>query len=348
MSNVKNRFLAFIKRHSALGGTILLILVASVLLWHNHVNSNQSLNAVMAKIRFEGEYRIGDGPWQEIIAGEHISSTKGDVTLRGNFHLYFQGDEYIGPYDGDTPLAFYTNHINLTFFEEGQEPVTIDQENPMFGASFCGIDWNVHTFSSNSAAPIEILIHNQHHFGNETAIDEMLSSISVWDGIVFERTIYNSGQTQRNIALSFVILSFMLLGSALFSALLNIKNNRIMWLLGAAILSAGTYLLFNAPGLPFDSENTAFNTTMLGFSMIFYMLFISGIITHFLQKTKRIGCIVTIYLGVTDGIYFLLPVFTRIYFYETWLFWALTQTAANVVLLYCLIRDGWAAGRMQQ
>ena len=345
MSNMKSGFLTFIKTHSAVGGTILLILMALMLLWHNHVNTNQASDAIVAQIRFEGDYRIGDGDWQEIRKGEHIPSTKGDVTLRGNFHIYLPDGQHIGLYDGDTPLAFYLNHINLTFFEESEEPHVIDHENPLYGSSLCGVDWSVYAFSSNSAAPIEILIHNQHHFGNETAIDEMLSSIAVWDSIVFERTVYKSGQVQRNTGLFVLILSLMLLGSALFSALLHMKNNRIMWLLGAAIFSAGIYLVFNAAGLPFDSENIAFNTTILGFSMMFYMLFISGIITYFIHRTKKIGCIVTTFLGITDGIYFLMPILTQIYFYDTWLVWVITQTVANVVLLFCLICEGRTAGR---
>ncbi len=33
------------------------------------------------------KYKIEDGEWHKIVKGEHIPATKGDVTLRGNFHM---------------------------------------------------------------------------------------------------------------------------------------------------------------------------------------------------------------------------------------------------------------------
>ena len=85
-------------------GIIVLFVFAGTLLIYNSLTSNQAASAIAAQIRFEGEYRIGEGKWHEIIPGEHISSTKGDVTLKGNFHLYFD-DEYLGVFDGGVPVA---------------------------------------------------------------------------------------------------------------------------------------------------------------------------------------------------------------------------------------------------
>ena len=152
-----------------------------------------------------------------------------------------------------------------------------------------------------------------------------------------------SGQVQRNTGLFFVIVSFVLLGSALFSALLRVQNNRIIWLLGATILSAGIYLAYSASGVPFWSEFVAVNTSALGFSMMFYMLFASGIITGFLQKTKRVGGMATAVLGIADGVFFLLPVLTKARFYDTWMTWVVIQTAVNLVLTVCMVMEGRAA-----
>ena len=199
--------------------------------------------------------------------------------------------------------------------------------------------------SSGSEETIEILIHNPHSYGNETAIDEMLSNLALWSGIDFERGVLDSGQTQRNTGLFFVIVAFVLLGSALFSALLHVPNTRIIWMLGAAIMSAGIYLAYTAPGVSFWSELIAVNTSVLGFAMMFYMLFVSGIVTYFLKVTKRIGCIVTIASGISSGICFVLPMLADVYFYDTWLPWVITQSAANVVLLGCLIKEYIASSK---
>ena len=314
MPNAKNRLQIFKISYLQVAGILLLIIFAALMMWFNHVNSTQAISATVAKVRFYGEYRIGDRQWQEITEGQHIPATKGDVTLRGNFHMLTPDGEYVGVYRGELPVAFYSNHISLTIYEGSNEPFVMDIENPLYGSSACSKYWTGYMLSSGSEESIEILIHNPHRFGNENAIDELLSNMALWSGIDFERSVLDSGQTQRNTGLFFVIVSFALLGSALFSALLHVPKTRIIWLLGATILSAGIYLAYSAPGVSFWNESRAANTSILGFSMMFYMLFASGIITYFLKETKRIGYIVTIASGVSIGIYFVLPILTDVYF----------------------------------
>lgn len=348
MPNAKNRLQIFKSSYLQVAGILLLIIFAALMMWFNHANSTQAISATVAKVRFYGEYRIGDRQWQEITEGQHIPATKGDVTLRGNFHMLTPDGEYVGVYRGELPVAFYSNHISLTIYEGSNEPFVMDIENPLYGSSACCKYWTGYMLSSGSEESIEILIHNPHRFGNENAIDEMLSNMSLWSGIDFESDVLDSGQTQRNIGLFFVIVSLALLGSALFSALLHVPNTRIIWLLGATILSAGIYLAYSAPGVSFWNESGAANTSILGFSMMFYMLFASGIITYFLKETKRIGYIVTIAAGVSIGIYFVLPVLTDVYFYDTWLPWVITQSVANVVLLGCLIKEYIASSKKER
>ena len=348
MSELKNKSHIFNKSHLLEAGILVLILLAALLLWFTNTNSTQALSAMVAQVRFEGEYRIGDSPWQEIEEGQHIPATKGDVTLRGNFHMLTPDGEYVGVYRGELPIAFYSNHISLTIYEGSNEPFVMDIENPLYGSSACSKYWTGYMLSSGSEESIEILIHNPHRFGNENAIDELLSKMARWSGIDFERSVLDSGQTQRNTGLFFVIVSLVLLGSVLFSALLHVPNTRIIWLLGATILSAGIYLAYSAPGVSFWSEFRSVNTSVLGFSMMFYMLFVSGIITCFMKETKRISYIATISSGVSIGIYFVLPVLTGVYFYDTWLPWVITQSVANVVLLGCLMKEYIASSKKER
>ena len=348
MSNSTQKIHIFKSSYLPTIGILLLVLLAAWMMWFKNANSTQAIPATVANVRFYGEYRIGDGRWHEITEGQHIPATKGDVTLRGNFHMLTPDGEYVGVYRGELPIAFYSNHISLTIYEGSNEPFVMDIENPLYGSSACSKYWIGYMLSSGSEESIEILIHNPHRFGNENAIDEMLSNMSLWSGIDFESDVLDSGQTQRNIGLFFVSVSLVLLGSALFSALLHVPNTRIIWLLGATILSAGIYLAYSAPGVSFWNESRAANTSILGFSMMFYMLFASGIITYFLKETKRIGYIVTIASGVSIGIYFVLPVLTDVYFYDTWLPWVITQSVANVVLLGCLIKEYIASSKKER
>ena len=214
------------KNIPALIAVLLLLLGAGLLLWSGKINSFQAISATPAKVYFDGEYRIADGAWQKIVPGQHIPSNKGDVTLRGNFHMLTPDDEYVGLYTGDMPIAFYTNHINLTFFEGENEPYKIDTENPLYKDSSCCACWTAHSLAGGNEAPIEILIHNPHRFGNETAVDELLSKTALWSGIDFEKGVLASGAVQRNIGLLFMILSLVFLGTALFSTLIHVRGAR--------------------------------------------------------------------------------------------------------------------------
>ena len=124
----KQRFLN--SKTIAISGVLLLLLFAVVLLWYGNANSMQAMPALVADVYFDGEYRIADGEWQKIVKGNHISSTEGDVTLRGNFHMLAPDGEYVGIYTDNIPIAIYTNHINLTFYEGKNEPYIVDVENP--------------------------------------------------------------------------------------------------------------------------------------------------------------------------------------------------------------------------
>ena len=320
-------------------GILVVLFLAVVLLWRGNANSMQAMPAMVAGVYFDGEYRITDGEWQKIEKGKHISSTEGDVTLRGNFHLVTPDGEYIGIYTDSIPIALYINHINLTFYEGGNEPSIIDVENPLYGDSACHEAWAAYTLTSSSEEPIEILIHNPHRFGNETAIDEMLSRTALWTDIEFEKGVLESGKTQRDIGLLFAIISLVVLGTALFSTLIHIKNSKIIWLFGTVILFASAYLSYSADGVSFWNESVVSNTTILGCSMMFYMFFLCVALVHFLKDTKIIGIITVTLLGAANAVILVLPILTDTLFYDTWLYWAAVQILINAVLLGCFIRE---------
>ena len=339
MPKLKNR--VYIFKHSQLQviGAIFILLLALVLLWRGNATSNQAEPALVAQVYFDGEYRITDGPWQEIVKGNHIPSTKGDVTLRGNFHMLTPDGEYIGVYSGDMPIALYTDHINLTFYEGENEPYVMDIENPLYGSSACGVSWCAYSFSSESKEPIEILIHNPHNFGNETAIDELLANMAFWSGLDFEKGVLESGAFQRNAGLFFIIVALVLLGIALFSTLIHIKNSRLLWIFGMVIMFAGVYITYSASGVSFWNDSIVSNTTILGSAMILYMLFLSMGIVYFLGASKKTGMISVLCLGAADALLFIIPVITDLFFYDAWFYWAVAQLLVNLILIVCLIKE---------
>ena len=318
-------------------GAVLILLLAILLLWWSNANSWQANPAVMAQLEFRGEYRIEDGDWHPIEPGKHIPATQGDVTLRGNFHMLAPDGEYVGLYNDEMPIALYTNHISLTFYEGDNPPYLADMENPIFGISSCGATWNAYTLMPGVEEPIEILIHNPHSYGNEKAIDELLAGFAFWTGIDFEKETMADGDNQRNTGLIFMTVSFVLLGIALFSTLIHIKNSRLLWLFGLVVLFAGIYFIYSAKGIYFWSDSIVTNTVALGISMMLYMLLLSMVIVHFLQSSKKLAVITVFSLGILDGALLILPVATKIYFYDTWIWWIGIQVLANLILTVCLI-----------
>ena len=320
-------------------GAVIVLILAAVLLWHGNANSRQAVPALVAQVYFDGSYRIAGGPWQTIVEGEHIPATKGDVTLLGNFHMRTPDGEYVGIYRGDIPIAFYLNHICLTIYEGDNEPYEMDMENPLFGDSACGIAWNAHSFFSDEQTEIEIHIHNPHSYGNETAIDELLSNMALWSGMDFEKEVLESDESQRNMGLFFVIISLAVLGIALFSTLIHTTKSKILWLFGLVILFAGAYLVYSTDNISLWSESVVSNTTLLGCSMMFYMLFLSLSLVHFLEKTKMLGTIAVIALGTVDAVSVVLPILTEVLFYDLWHYWAMAQVTTNILLFGCLIKE---------
>ena len=339
MPKSEHQFSGFKRSHLQIIGTVCILLLALLLLWRGNATSNQAVPAMVAQVYFDGDYRIADGPWQKIVPGSHIPSTKGDVTLRGKFHMLTPDGEYIGVYSGGMPIALYTDHINLTFYVGEAPPYVIDTENPLYGSSACGVGWSAYSFSNESEAPIRILIHNPHRFGNETAIDALLSNMAFWSGLDFEKGILESGEFQRNMGLFFLIVALVLIGIALFSTLIHNKNSKLLWLLGAVILFAGVYFAYSAAGVNFWNNSTVSNTTILGGSMILYMLFLSMGIVYGLRTHQKAGTTAVLCLGVADALFFTLPLVTDLFFYDTWLWWAAVQGIANLILLVCLIRE---------
>lgn len=338
MSNQSKSDFTFKKIPIPIFGIVIMLIFMCGLLLFNTLNNNQAMNSMLAGVQFKGEYRIGDGDWHDIDTNQHIPSTQGDVTLRGDFHLYTPNHEYVGVLEEPLPIALYTDHINITIVK-GKDKYMIDNENPLYAPSSCGIVWTAYTFEYDETKPIEMVIHNPHRFGNENAIDELISHFEIWRNIEFEKNKLDEGAFQRNIGLLFLIVSFILLGIALFSSLLHIKKSHIIWLLGFTILFAGVYIVYSAYGISIWNDSVIMNTTILGIAMMFYMFCILSVIISYLRTTKQIGNLTIIAMSAVNGICFGLPMISKLLFYDTWLIWVIAQTIANIVMMGCLIKE---------
>ena len=316
-------------------GLILVFAVMLLLLWTNVTNSYQSNPAIFPRVCFEGQYRIGDGEWKTVEQGKHISATQGDVTLTGRFYMVAPDGEFIGAAGPGTLLAFYENHICITVQEQGDIVNVLDIESDVAGEDLCGECCIGYMLLTDQ--PVTLTLHNNHRFGNERAVDDFLRELSVYADSAFEKEFFAQGNMERNAGLVFVIVAFVLLGTALFSVSFQMEGSGKMLLIGLCILFAGGYFAYGAKGVFFWSDSIIGNTTTLGICMVSYMLCICALITTLLApKQRKIGIVATCFLGVSCVAIALICLATDIRFYDTWLWWMIIQSAVNIVLLVCL------------
>lgn len=320
-------------------GIVGLLFLFVLFMFKSGVNNNQAEMPMGENIYFKGEYSVGGGAFNEIKEGEHIPATRGDVTLRGHFYTLSQNTENSALVESGTPIAFFLDHVNVKVYESGRGEYELFGENSSSASSSCGEIWVQYVLQGDTGAPIEIVIHNPHSFGNETAVDDLLSGINVWSSTDFEGEVLSSGEFGIYLGVVLCISAILLLGVALFSTLIHIQKNALIWIFGFVTLFAGAHIIYSAPGLYFWSEQIALNTVITGVSMMYYMLFVSFGISLYADKTKKIGRIVSIVLGVANAVFILIPLVTSVRFYDTWAYWVVVQSAANVVLLCCLIKE---------
>ena len=336
MLDLKSIFQKTKRSHLQIIGVLILVSLAVILLWFNMTTSSQSDLSMVPRVYFEGEYQVNGGEWLDIVEGEHIPATKGDVTLRGNFYFQLKilDEEITGIYR-DLPIMIYLDHIFVTVYDGEYGAYCSDIEGIL-----CGEGWNAYEIKSPEDQTIEIVIHNPHAFGNETAIDKMLSSLAIKDELrLYEKNALSSGETERNIGLLFIMASVMLLGIALFSTLIRIKNIKAIWVLGGLVLFAGLYFIYSSEGVFLWSESVAANTTILVASMMLYMFFFSMLIVCFLTALQAVGTIALIILGISDAVLFILPTVSGILFYDTLICWVAIQLVVNIVLVVCMVYE---------
>ena len=326
----------------AMIGVLSIFIVMLLLLWSNIANSQQSAPALYPDIYFSGEYKLEDGSWNAVKPGQHIPATKGDVTLRGQFHMVAPDGAYLGVVGEGTLLSFYLNHIRLTIQQEGQQPHTMDIEHPHAGEGMCG-EMSI-AYELPSDQPLTLTFQNPHAFGNDKAIDMFLEELSLYGGLPYEKEIMNRGATERNTGLGLVVVALVLLGTALFSALLQTEGSGKMSLIGTSILFAGGYFAYGAKGVFFWSDSVIGNTTVLGICMMLYTLCTCALIASTLSpRLRKAGIVATVFLGIVCMVSAVLSIATDVRFYDTWLWWAVAQSAVNAAFLVCLILDSLGA-----
>ena len=328
---------------------ILFFVLSCALVVNAVVNNSLAEWAIIPDIRLVGEYKIGDGDWKPIVEGEHISATKGDVRLKGVLEIYDSKTKEIwGTVEKDSLMLFTFNHINLTVTENDDIMYICDTENPEAGEDLCGRTCMV-VSSIGEDGQFEATIRNYHRFGNETAVDEFLSSMKLYASDYSEKIALRSGQRDRVVAIVIIIAAFIVLGLALFSSLLYKSAFKNYLLGGLLILTAGIFFLLTSRAFYFWSDKVIVNTMMTGLSAMAYSLFafllMTGLVTEKMQKPAIvISWLYAAFMSTLVAV----SLFSDIYFYDMLGVWAIGAAVVSAVfIVLSLISVKTASGKQK-
>lgn len=316
----------------------LIAVVAVIIAAAAQTNSNQAENAIIPEVIFSGEYRISGGEWQPVSDSTHISSTKGNVELKGVFKLYdSQSGEELGPVGQGTVLSLYLDHVKVTIKDASGNAWVSDNENDLIGKGSCTATWVEYIFEGNEGDEVNIIIYNPHVFGNERAVDRLLDGACIYFEGGRGGLIDDVDPIELAVGALLVAFLFVLLGASLLLSVIRHKNSSAIWLLWLLVFFGGIYFVFSRDSIGRWNPMYAANTMLLGSSMMLYILTAYALIASILSgKTRKIAVAVTASLGAVSFGSMLTSLHPSVKFYSTYPYWTMLAVCAAVVLAVCL------------
>ena len=316
-------------------GCLFLIVVCAISLAIISVNPSKAIPASTLTASFSGEYKIEDGDWQPIKAGEHISATQGKVTLRGKFIVLLPDGEFLTDNPEGFCFNFYCNHISIKMCN-GEETVIFDTEHPQIGADACGAMWSSYWFPEGTDGWTEIVITNPHNHGNEMAIDKFLESIRMDDPMLLGDTLAKQYDIFRYVGFSFVAIALVTFVLTIVAFITKLKIASFLWIIAFWVFFTGGVFILDVADVFFWNENLPANTAMLCLCQILSSFFLSLFATNCLTgKNKRIGGIAQTVVGGITLIAILLAAFDVVRIFDVRCYWYLLY-AVQVILLCVL------------
>ena len=315
-------------------------ITAGILLWVNHHTAMQSMGVLYPQIFFQGEYKIGNGKWQEYQPEVHLSAGRGDITLKGTLQKKFPKlGEDLGSISYGDVIAFYCDHLMVEICREGEAPVRLESEIPQYEIT-CAKVWTPYFYDGEADREIEIRIHNPHKFGNENAVDEMLNNMYIYAGYDFEEDRIEEGGLQRILGMMILLSACCMFGISVFAGRIHIHGNRFFGMVALLMMFAGGYIVLSSPNVNLWKPSYTFNTIALGICMMMYQYLVTWLVTFALgTKTQKEAQILVHLSGAIPAILLLTSIVVDMHFYGTWGIWVLLESLVCLILLCCVWFD---------
>lgn len=318
------------------------------------LNTRQANLPVPIPVKFEGEYSFDGGESWHILTDESdLSTTQGDVLLRGHF------DEELFP---GAILYLYRDHFGFSvtlndeiYFTSIQyEVMEAGDAGKAYRADVCSKEWTLIEFENglDSTDVIKIHLKKMHSHIDRNAYRNLLNTCYV--GPIDTMIVESYLQPYVTPAVIFggllLIVAVMMLGAAIASAFLQTGMAQSVSKLGFLLLFAGGFLLLDTITVPLWSDTLVFNTYARQICMMlatYWMgLSIRDILTGRGHKIARIVMMMSLVLNVV----LILPSFTGTWaIYDTMPAWLAGQVIFSLVLLAASIaeiRKGFRKNRL--
>ena len=320
-------------------GCLFLIVVCAVSLAIISVNPSKAMPASMLTASFSGEYKIEDGEWQSIPKDGHISSTQGEVTLRGKFIVLLPDGEFLTDNPEGFYFNFYCNHISVKV-RVGEETVVFDTEHPKIGTDACGAMWSSYFFPEGTDGFTEIVISNPHSHGNEMAIDEFLKSIRMDDPMLLADSLAKQYDKSRYVGFSFVALALVVFVLTVVAYIAKLKIASFLWVIAFWVFFTGGVYILDVADVFFWNENLPANTAMLCLCQILSSFFLSLFAMNCLtEKNKKIGAVAQTAVGGIALVAIVLATFDVVRIFDARFYWYLAYAIQVVLLCVLGIRE---------
>ena len=312
----------------------LLLVLSVILIFVMLNNDSHAIPSLPLKVRFEGEYKLNGGDWQEITEGESIPFKEGEMRLRGHFQFLIPYDETsIEPVPKGTHLTACFSHIGGQISIDNQLVHIFDMENKQFGSSSCGEEWITFDNPAEETDTVEILLINPHKYGNKNAADLFLGSLHTYGGEAFDEIMLSEGATERNAGMVIIVVSFIVLGVAIFSTLLKVPYSRLLWIFGFMLLTAGGFGVLDSPNFCLSGNTPAFITTAKSLCAILYPAFMFCLTESCLSdRLKKIGGIVSLANAALSAVALIIAITGGKLIYDLIYYLLITEAVFGLIL----------------
>ncbi|MGN1423890.1 MAG: sensor histidine kinase [Oscillospiraceae bacterium] len=297
-------------------------------------NDNHALAASPTIVTFHGEYKAGSGNWQPIESDTRIICLDGEVRLKGYFQLEFTDGTVLGGVPKGISLITYFDHIGGEIYVDGQLVHEFDMENKLYGYSSCGADWISFDCPTEENEIVEIVLKNPHKYGNGNAVDTFLGSMYTYSGAAFDRFLSRQNAPQKTFGIVITVISFIILGVAIFSTILKVPYSGVIWIFGFMLLFAGGFFVLDLPNYCIGGSSSVFNSIVKLLCIILYPEFMFLLTENCLRdKLKKAGGIVAGVCGVFSVAAVIIAFTGKMLIYNLNYYMLMIQLAAALALI---------------